>query len=88
MITIIISILIGYILPVIICWRWVHLAYSKGGISEYDKPTFTDFRHIILPIWNIFTCFIWFYAYPIKKDLKPKTIKPSKDYSKFFNIKN
>jgi hypothetical protein len=71
-----------YFLSAFLMWRYVHLAYSYGGIFCRLKPGIADLTFTIFPVCNTVSCLIcWLVFYPVER--KRKEIK----LNKFFNIK-
>jgi len=81
--TLLIWILILYVLPAYLNYRWVRIAYSKGGINQdKDGPEGFDLTACLFPVVNVAAMIIlWLTSYPRPK---PKRAKP---YNKFFRIK-
>ena len=76
---IVIIILVGYVLPGILSWRYLHIAHSKGGVYEALDLCIDDVLSTIVPIFNIIGSLLWVAAYPKKKS--------KKRFDKFFKIK-
>lgn len=73
-----------YVFSFFICWRWMHITYSKNGRWETLEPRNMDIFLTVTPFINtIFTLGFLFIGSPKKYETK-KSKLPSKLPSKFF----
>jgi heme/copper-type cytochrome/quinol oxidase subunit 2 len=79
---ILIIILVVYLLSAYFAWRYIHIAYSKGGVWEELKPTHSDIFTVFCPVINTYLAVIGWLTSP-----KVRTKKNSKTYDKFFKVK-
>lgn len=77
----ILIILVGYILPAYVNWRYMHIAHSKGGIWFGDELDFSDIIFVLFPFVNIASMLLlWGSEHPSKSHKKIWI-------NKFFKIK-
>jgi len=64
---IILIILIGYILPALLGYWYIRLAfYHPRGEWKVLEPTMTELLIVIAPIVNWVSIFFWMFQWPIK----------------------
>lgn len=68
-----------YILSSYMQYRWISIAYSKGGVLEYSKPERQDLLFTFLPIANTVVSTIGWVFYPPQKS--------ETHLNNFFNVK-
>ena len=67
MITLIV--LIGYLLPMALMWRYLYLSHSPKGIRKYWRIDAGDMLTVFTPFANIITClYHWTDSSPIDDD--------------------
>lgn len=75
-------ILVGYVLPAYLTYRYIRLLYSKDGRLSGIEPSMIDMVVTLTPVINILVLVMWITLYP-----KERTEKPKIDYMKFFKVK-
>lgn len=76
--TLIALILFGYIIPFYLGYKYVQIAYSKGGRWEPLNPNITDLLFTIIPFFNLVFYIVWVTGHPRNKPINLNT---------FFKIK-
>lgn len=69
----ILIILIGYIIPLLLCWRWAYLAMSPDGVGIHRAEYGFTFFFSAIPIFNIVgMVMFWLTEYPIKESRRKR----------------
>jgi hypothetical protein len=76
----IVIIIIMYLLPAFLTYRYIQIAFSKGGIWERDNTSRFELIGVLVPGVNLLACFAWIVEYPKKR-------KRIDSFNNFFNIK-
>jgi len=84
MIVFILIFILVYILSAYFLWLWIHKAYSKGGIYDYQDVDGEDFIFMFCPVVNFCCCiYSWLLDNPSKKNKNNN----DNNLNKFFKIK-
>jgi hypothetical protein len=83
----ILLILIGYVLPVILAYRYVHIMYSYNGAERYSSPDGRDAFMVFCPVLNILSSFAWLIDHPSANKLALFE-RYTFTWAKFFRIKH
>lgn len=79
---ILIIILVVYLVSVYFTWRYIHIAYSKGGVwDNFDSTNYVDLFLTFCPFINTIVIIVSVFDPPKSRS------KNRKSYNKFFKVK-